>query len=310
MIEKIIKTEENLVEFSFWKKIIPRILLISLFIRWHVLIEDLPGVWKTTLSKAFSKLLWLNFSRIQWTSDILPQDIIWWEIVNFKTKEFEIKKWPIFNNVILIDEINRMHPKSQSAFLQAMEESQVSISWNNFDLPRPFFVLATQNPIEYSWTFSLPEAQRDRFSCQISIWFPDKKTQRSMLLNNENFNLNEKIRKIESTLTKEEILEVQREIIDVEISEEVLDRVINFAEFTRDKELFVYGLSPRALSVFTLALKANAYIEWRKFVIPEDWIELAIPFFAHRISSLDHGMDSDSVKEFLFENYKKCFVWL
>lgn len=310
MRNKIKKFEEKLLEFSFWKKEIPRILLISIFIKWHILIEDLPWVWKTTLSKAFSKLLWLNFSRIQWTSDILPQDIIWWEIINFKTKEFEIKKWPIFNNIILIDEINRIHPKSQSAFLQAMEESQVVLNWNNFDLPNPFFVIATQNPIEQSWTFSLPEAQRDRFSCQLSIWFPSKKIQKEILLNTENNNLNEKINKLENIFTIEEIINIQKEIINIEISEEIVEKIIDFAEFTRNKEIFIYGLSPRALSVFILAMKANAYIEWRNFVIPEDWENLAIPFFIHRISFLEQWIDENMRKEILFENYKKCFIWL
>jgi len=306
-----IKTFENeLLEFAFWKKIIPRILLISIFIKWHILIEDLPWVWKTTLSKAFSRLLWLDFSRIQWTSDLLPQDILWWEVIDFKTKEFEIKKWPIFKNIILLDEINRIHPKTQSAFLQAMEEWQVAINWINFDLPKPFFVIATQNPIEYSWTFSLPEAQRDRFSCQLSIWFPDKETQKNILLNTDNFNLNKKIENLNPVFSSDDILKIQKEIIGIEIKEEIVSRIIDFATFTRNKELFLYWLSPRALSVFVLALKANAYLNWRKFVIPEDWIDLVVPFFTHRVSFLDQGMNKEMRDEFLFENYKKCFKGL
>lgn len=191
--QKYQEYETAILPYVYNNKTLAKIIFITILIKWSLLIEDLPGTWKTTLSMALAKIFWFNFNRIHWTSDLLPQDIIWWEYYNVNTKNIEIKKWPIFTELFLVDEINRMNPKTQSAFLQAMEEKKVSILWQDFDLPKSFFVIATQNPIEYSWTFSLPEAQKDRFYAKISLWNPSKEDQEKIILSNFYVNLKENI---------------------------------------------------------------------------------------------------------------------
>ena len=306
-IEKLKALEENLLPFSFQKKEIIRLLLITLIIKGHVLIEDLPGVGKTTLARAFAQILGRTFSRIQGTSDTLPQDIIGGEVINIKTKEFSLKKGPIFSEIVLIDEINRMHPKSQSAFLQAMEEGLIAISGTDLKLSEVHLVLATQNPIEYAGTYLLPEAQRDRFSCTLTLGYPSKEIQKSILKNQDYLELNNKISDINPIVTLEDILYFQETVTSVTISDEILSRIIDFAEWTRDPNTFIYGVSPRGLSILSSAMRANAFLEGRDFVIPEDGLHIIVPFLVHRIELHDELITRAQLSEMLLKKYHELF---
>ncbi len=305
--EKIRELEQRLSPFAFDKPSVVRLMIIPLLIRGHILIDDLPGVGKTTLSKAYARLLGRSFSRLQGTSDTLPQDILGGEIYHSNTQEFTLRKGPIFEEVVLIDEINRMHPKSQSAFLEAMEEQHVTIGTNRLALPDVHLVLATQNPIEYSGTYPLPEAQRDRFACVITIGFPDRVTQSAILADQKYLDLDKKISELPEIMTAAEITELREAVKIVTIAPEILARIITFAEWTRDPETFRYGLSPRALSIFAAALRANAIMEGRDFVIPEDAISLLIPFVRHRVEYLNTSVDDKGLAEILNNKYRELF---
>jgi MoxR-like ATPase len=208
--KKIETVNELLLPFAFGKKNILRLLEIPLLIKGHLLINDLPGVGKTTLSKAFAIVVGLRFTRLQGTSDTLPQDIIGGEALDPKTREFIIRKGPLFTEVILIDEINRMHPKSQSAFLEAMEEGQVSIAGQAFPLPEQHMVIATQNPLEQSGTYPLPEAQKDRFSCSITIGVPDRDVQKNIISDEKYVDLTDRIEELPQIMSSEDISLLQK----------------------------------------------------------------------------------------------------
>ena len=306
-LEKFHRLEEHLTPFAFGKQEVVRLMLIPLLISGHILIDDLPGVGKTTLSKAFARLLGRSFSRLQGTSDTLPQDILGGEVFHAKTQEFILRKGPIFEEIVLIDEINRMHPKSQSAFLEAMEERHVTIGTHGLELPLIHLVLATQNPIEYSGTYPLPEAQRDRFSCVITIGFPSRERQTAILEDQSYLDLDEQILNLPQLTTSEDILAMREAVKHVAISPEILSRLITFAEWTRDPETFRYGMSPRALSVYAAGLRANAVLEGREYVIPEDAIGLLIPFVRHRVEYLNSSVDDHGLAEILEKKYKEIF---
>lgn len=307
ILDKFKKIEELLLPFAFNKKRIIRILEVTFLTRGHLLIEDLPGSGKTTLSKAFAALLGRSFSRIQGTSDTLPQDILGGEIIDLKTKELALKKGPIFQEIVLIDEINRMHPKTQSAFLEAMEEKQVSLAGKKHKLPKIHFVLATQNSLEYEGTFPLPEAQRDRFASIMHIGFPGRELQKEILMHQSYLSLDKKIDDLEQLISEEEILFAQSEVEKIHMSEEIAERLMRFAEWTGDKSVFRYGASLRGMTIFSSALRANALLEGREFVIPEDGIELVVPFFVHRIEYLDESLPQDELKKLLLDKYMEVF---
>jgi len=305
--EELDVLEKSLLEFAFQKRNVVRLLLISLLIKGHILIEDLPGVGKTTLAKAFSALLGRKFSRVQGTSDTLPQDILGGEIIDLKTNEFKIKKGPIFAEIILIDEINRMHPKTQSALMEAMEEKQISIAGKLYTLPDIHMIIATQNPIEYEGTYPLPEAQRDRFFCILEIGFPDSEIQKEILSSQSYLKLSEKIKNTSKVISNEQILELQKKVQKIHISDDILKKLIEFADWTRDRNYFRYGISPRGLSIFSSALRANAFLENRDFVIPEDGLFLINPVLKHRIEYLDESLTEEELKKLMIDNYKKIF---
>ncbi len=274
---------ENLKDFTYDNDELIKILFINILINGSILIEDLPGVWKTTLSKALAKLIWFEFNRIQWTSDLIPQDIIWGEFFNFTTKEIEIRKWPIFSELLLIDEINRMNPKTQSAFLQAMEEKKVTIQTKQYNLDDKFFVIATQNPIEYSWTFPIPEAQKDRFTSRISLWMPSDELQIDILMNNASINIAEKLENLKPLITKNEIDIYFAEIKKVNISYDIVKRFVKFFNEIKKSDKILYPLSQRWINIFSIWCKANAFLHGRDYVIPSDWEELIETFLVHRL---------------------------
>lgn len=265
--------------------------LLAFFSRGHLLIEDLPGLGKTTLAIAIARLLGLSFGRIQCTSDLLPTDITGLSIYNKNTGEFEFHQGPIFNNIVLVDEINRATPKTQSALLEAMGEKQTTIEGKTFKLPRPFFVIATQNPVEQFGTFPLPESQMDRFMMKISIGYPSREAERQILRGGSR---REDLYSLKPVMSREEVMEIQESIRrDVFVSERILDYVLDIVEATRTSRYIMAGISTRGmLSMINLA-KARAFFSGRDFVIPEDIRELSEYTIPHRVIFREEYGSSD-----------------
>ncbi len=255
--------------------------LISFFSRGHLLIEDLPGLGKTTLAIGIAKSLGLTFGRIQCTSDLLPTDITGLSIYNKSTSEFEFHPGPIFNNIVLCDEINRATPKTQSALLEAMGEKQVTIEGKTYKLPVLFSVIATQNPVEQFGTFALPESQLDRFMMKISIGYPSRDAEKEILKVGSR---REDIYSIEPAMNKEEVIQLQRGIEkDTYVSDKILDYALAIIEVTRNNDYLASGLSTRGALTLINTAKVNAYFHGRKFVIPEDIKELSEYTIPHRV---------------------------
>jgi len=258
-----------------------RLALIAFFSKGHLLIEDLPGLGKTTLAIGIAKSLGLTFGRIQCTSDLLPTDITGLSIYNKTTGEFEFHPGPVFNNIVLCDEINRATPKTQSALLEAMGEKQVTIEGKTYKLPRLFSIIATQNPVEQFGTFPLPESQLDRFMMKISIGYPSNEAEREILKIGSK---REELYFIEPIMKKEDVEEIQLQIEkEVYVSDKVLDYIMAIINKTRRNGYIMAGLSTRgALTLMTTA-KTNAYFHGRNFVIPEDIKELVEFTIPHRV---------------------------
>jgi MoxR-like ATPase len=267
----------------------------------HVLIEDIPGVGKTTLAKAMAKAVGGIFKRIQFTPDLLPGDVTGLAIYNQKSTEFEFTPGPIFANVVLADEINRATPKTQSALLEAMQESQVTIDGVTHVLPQPFFVVATQNPIEYRGTYPLPEAQMDRFLMRLSIGYPQPGEESMMLARQSDSALCEKagvqdltsaspIDAVETVLSAEEAFRLQRAVACVHVAQPVRDYIVAIAHNTRIQNDVALGISPRGSLGLQRAAQATAALAGREFVTPDDVKRMAIPDLAHRLTmSVDSG---------------------
>lgn len=248
----------------------------------HILIEDVPGVGKTTLVKALSKSVNLSYNRIQFTPDLLPSDITGISIYNQKSMEFEFKKGPVFCNILLADEINRTSPKTQSALLQVMEEKQVSEGNNTYEMKEPFIVMATQNPVEYEGTFILPEAQLDRFMIKVKLGYPDKMYETKILSTYIN---DEPLKSLETVADAEDILMIQKKVRQVSASKEIFDYIANIVDATRNNKFLILGASPRASLALLRISQANAYINGRNYVIPEDIRENVYIVLEHRLRS-------------------------
>ena len=246
----------------------------------HILIEDLPGVGKTSLAKVFSRVLGLDYSRVQFTSDLLPSDILGINYFDVKTSSFSFKPGPIFSQFLLADEINRATPKTQSALLEAMEEHQVSIDTQTIKLPQPFFVMATKNPFEEAGTFALPSSQLDRFAISFSLGYPDKEAERSILMQNSSLNLDH-LQSIESS----SIDALKEAVESVHISDTLLDYLQEILSFTRESNLYTSGISTRGAIALTKLSRSWALLQGRDYVIPSD-INFLLPFVtAHRLQS-------------------------
>ena len=259
-----------------------RLALTCLFAKGHLLIEDIPGIGKTTLAKVLSKSLGLDFHRIQCTSDMLPGDILGVSVFERKTSAFIFHPGPIFTQVLLADEINRATPKTQSALLEAMEERQVTVEGETRKLARPFFVIATQNPIEQSGTYPLPESQLDRFLMRIRIGYPHREAEKRLLQTGGTRGI---LESIPAGLSSEEVIILQHQVEAVYVSEALLAYVQDLLEFTRNSQHFHLGLSPRAGMNLLAATRAWAYLNGRDFALPED-VQTVMPWVVgHRLHS-------------------------
>ncbi len=289
--DKVIEKKEDLywdikAEFKkkvIWQENLIRDLLISLFCSWHILLEWAPWLAKTLSVATLAEIIDLNFNRIQFTPDLLPSDLIWNVIYYPDTKNFEVKRWPIFSNLVLADEINRAPSKVQSALLEAMAEKQVTI-WNDtFSLNKYFMVLATQNPIEQDWTYNLPEAQLDRFLLKTIVDYP-KEEEEIEIMKKYSFEAKEKLTKV---IKKSDIWKIREEIEKIHVDENIYVYVKDLIFYSRNnekiKEYLIYWASPRASIALIKTSKALAYLNERDFVIPEDIKEMLKPVLRHRI---------------------------
>jgi MoxR-like ATPase len=259
-----------------------RLAVCCLLARGHLLIEDIPGVGKTTLSHTLAKLLGLHYQRIQFTSDILPADIIGSSIYDINKQEFSFHYGPIFNQMILADEVNRSTPKAQSALLEAMEEHQVTVEGKTYPLPQPFFVIATQNPSHQIGTFPLPESQLDRFLMRVELGYPNRQAERELLTGQNRTGL---IAQLETAAPPEMLLKMQQAVKEVHVSEALLDYLQALIDYSRESPEYSCGLSPRAGLALLTASKAWAFMQQRDSVLPED-VQAVLPSVAgHRLRS-------------------------
>ena len=258
---------------------VTRLSIVCLLARGHLLIEDVPGVGKTTLAQSLARAVACRFHRLQFTSDMLPSDVLGVTIYNAHSEVFEFKPGPIFSNFLLADEINRTTPKTQSALLEAMNESQVTLDGHSHSLPRPFMVIATQNPVEHHGTYPLPESQLDRFLMRLRMGYPDAASERQILRNSE----------LASTpapaagLIAEDVVRLQDAVHTVTVEEALVDYMLAIVERTRSNESLALGVSPRGSQALYRAVQALALVEGRDFAIPDDVKRLAVPLFAHRV---------------------------
>ena len=275
-------------------------LMVGLFTNGHVLLEGVPGLAKTLTVSTLANVLHLDFQRIQFTPDLLPADLVGTMIYNQQKSNFEVKKGPIFSNIILADEINRSPAKVQSALLESMQEKQVTIGETTFKLDRPFLVLATQNPVDQEGTYPLPEAQVDRFMMKVHVDYPSKEDELEIMRRMSNMSFDDNV---ETVLTKEDIFAIREEVNKVSISEGLEKYIIELVFATREPkaygldkaaEYIQFGVSPRASINLNLAAKAIAYFDGREYVLPEDIKEVAIDVLNHRMI-LNYEAEADNV---------------
>jgi MoxR-like ATPase len=272
-----------------------RLALIALLSGGHILLEDIPGLGKTTLALALSGSLGLSFGRVQCTSDLLPSDITGLSIFNREENRFRFIEGPIFNNIVLVDEINRSMPKTQSALLEAMEERRVTVEGVTYPLPEPFFVIATQNPMEQVGTYPLPESQMDRFIIRTGIGYPPEDVERSIIMHGS---IRDDIRQIAPLVSIGDILEARRSIREnVYLSEKVTGYIFSLVAATRNHQLILSGISTRGGINIAEASRVHAYLDGRDYVAPEDVKEVVVPVGAHRlVCRTEHeGMDKEEL---------------
>lgn len=277
--EKLSNLERSLGQAIRGKAEALRLALVCALAKGHLLIEDVPGVGKTTLAQALSRAVQCSFHRLQFTSDMLPSDVLGVTIYNSQTQAFEFKPGPIFTNILLADEINRATPKTQSALLEAMNEQQITIDGRSWPLEQPFMVIATQNPVEHHGTYPLPESQLDRFLMRIRIGYPDAEAEREILRSTEQHRAD----MVRPVISGAELTELQDRVLRVAVDESVIDYMLAIVEKTRGHESLALGVSPRGAQALYRAAQALAMLEGRTFVLPDDVKRLVVPVFAHRV---------------------------
>lgn len=268
-VKKVIQGKDNVIKMT----------LCTILAGGHVLLEDIPGVGKTTLAMAFAKALSLSYKRVQFTPDVLPSDLIGYNLYDKSTNSFRFQEGSVYTNLFLADEINRTSPKTQSALLEVMEEGQATVESVTRALPKPFFVIATENPIGSSGTQRLPESQLDRFMVCLSIGYPDSENAVSILKGNSSANMG----LVQPVVTAEELLEMQQKAADLFVDEALYDYVVALTEYTRDPGFFMLGLSPRGSIALLKMAKAYAYLKERDFLLPEDIQDVFHSVASHRI---------------------------
>ncbi|HMD38794.1 MAG TPA: MoxR family ATPase [Candidatus Acidoferrum sp.] len=254
--------------------------LITLLARGHLLIEDVPGVGKTTLAQALAKSFHCTFQRIQFTSDLLPSDVLGVSVYNPESREFEFRSGPIFANVVLADEINRTTPRTQSALLEAMNEAQVTVDGKTLKLPHPFLVIATQNPVEHHGTYPLPESQLDRFLMRIKMGYPSHETEREILRKRIN---SDSLESLEPVAGVNDVLEMQESVARVKVDTSLHDYALEIVNRTRKTEHLALGVSPRGTLMLQRAAQASAFLDGRDYCLPDDFKKLAVAVFSHRV---------------------------
>ncbi len=254
--------------------------LITLLARGHLLIEDVPGVGKTTLAQALAKSFQCGFQRVQFTSDLLPSDVLGVSVYNPETREFEFRPGPIFANVVLADEINRTTPRTQSALLEAMNDAQVTVDGKSMPLPKPFLVIATQNPVEHHGTYPLPESQLDRFLMRIKMGYPSHETEKEILRKRAN---EDPLHSLQPVADVSEVLAMQEAVTHVKVDGSLQDYALEIVNRTRNSEQLALGVSPRGTLMLQRAAQARAFLDGRDFCLPDDFKHLAVSVFAHRV---------------------------
>ena len=262
------------------KNEVVRLALVSMFARGHLLIEGVPGVGKTTLGQALARAIDCSFQRVQFTSDMLPSDVLGVTIYNAHSEVFEFKPGPIFSNFLLADEINRTTPKTQSALLEAMNEGQVTVDVHSYPLPQPFLVIATQNPVEHHGTYPLPESQLDRFLMRVRMGYPGEDAEREILRSAAGA---VQLEKMQPVLSAADVLEMQQAVVRVRVDDALVNYTLEIVKKTRESEYLSLGVSPRGSQMLYRAAQAMAFLEGRTFCTPEDFKPLVVPVFAHRV---------------------------
>ncbi len=269
-ISRVVKGKEEVIQMS----------LMTLLARGHLLVEDVPGVGKTTLAHAIARSFHCSFQRIQFTSDMLPSDVIGVSVYNPVTQEFDFKPGPVFANIIVADEINRTTPKTQSALLEAMNESQITVDNHTYPLPNPFLVLATQNPVEHHGTYPLPESQLDRFLMRIRMGYPARASEKEIIRNNAGHG---NAGDIQALMDAADVIAMQQSVAQVKVDDSLLDYALDIVERTRQTEQLSLGVSPRGAVMLHRAAQARAFLEGRDYCLPDDFKRLIVPVFAHRV---------------------------
>jgi len=281
-LKKVIRGKDNVV----------RLALVSVLARGHLLIEGVPGVGKTTLAHALARALGCSFQRVQFTSDMLPSDIIGISVYSAAEQQFEFKRGPVFTNVLLADEINRTTPKTQSALLEAMNEGQVTVDAHCHPLPQPFLVIATQNPVEHHGTYPLPESQLDRFLMRVRMGYPDSDAERQILRAEAGA---AQLENLQPVLCGTDVLEMQHVVTQVEVDDSLVNYALEIVRRTRQHDKLVLGVSPRGSQMLYRAAQAMAFLDGRGFCVPEDIKPLVVPVFAHRVAM--QGMHASGIKK-------------
>lgn len=308
-IEAVRRLVSNIETVIFGKREVVEMCVVGLLARGHVLIEDVPGIGKTTLAQGLARSIDCPFNRIQFTSDMLPSDIVGVSMLDPKTNEFEFRRGPIFAGIVLADEVNRTPPKTQSALLEAMSEYQVTVDGFSHALPEPFMVLATQNPIEYEGTYALPESQLDRFMLRIEIGYPDDESEMRIMRRRDPRAV---LAHLQPVLTASDVVRLQEEVGRVMVDDSVAQYALDVVRATRQDERILLGASPRSSVSLFEACQARALVKGRDYVTPDDVKQMAIPVLSHRVLVRARAADPATVARervrSIYDNLKKVRV--